>query len=263
MSVFLICLMSNIKTAEEIEVLREAGRRLARVMEELRKAVRPGISTFELDALGEKLIRDGGDTPAFKNYKPQGARIAFPATVCISINNEAVHGIPKKERTLETGDIVSLDAGLIHQGLISDMCITVPVGAIDATAHTLIETTREALMAGIAAARGGAQTGDIGAAIEKVISGSGFAIVKELGGHGVGHNVHEEPHIAHFGKQGTGKMLLPGMVITIEPTISEGTGEVLLGKDRFTYETVDGARTAQFEHTIVITDGEPEILTVV
>lgn len=255
--------MSTIKTPEEIEILRESGRRLAVVMEKLKDAVRPGVSTFEIDELGERLIREGGDIPAFKNYKPAGARIAFPATVCISINNEAVHGIPKKDHTLKAGDIVSLDAGLIHQGLISDMCITVPVGDIDTDAQTLIEMTHEALMAGIMAARGGNRLGDIGAAIQAVISKTSFSIVRDLGGHGVGHKVHEEPHIFHFGKAGTGAKLEPGMVITIEPTISEGEGEVVIGDDGFTYETADGSRTAQFEHTIVITDGEPEILTVV
>ena len=255
--------MSTIKTPEEIVILRESGRRLAVVMEKLKDAVRPGVSTWEIDELGERLIREGGDTPAFKNYKPAGARIAFPATVCVSINNEAVHGIPKKDKVFTEGDIVSLDAGLIHQGLISDMCITVSVGAIDATAEKLIHVTKESLMAGIAAARGGNHLGDIGAAVEGVISKTDFSIVKDLGGHGVGHKVHEPPHIFHFGKAGTGSVLQPGMVITIEPTITEGDGEVVLGDDNFTYETADGSRTAQFEHTILITEGEPEILTVV
>ncbi len=255
--------MAKIKTPDEIEILRESGRRLARIMEELRKAVRSGISTLELDQLGEKLIRDGGDVPAFLGYKPAGASHPYPATVCISVNDEAVHGIPSKERILKQGDIVSLDSGLVHKGLISDMCITVPVGDVDANAQKLIHTTYEALMAGIAAAKKGARLGDIGAATEAVIKGTGFAIVKDLGGHGVGHKVHELPHIFHFGKAGTGEVLQKGMVITIEPTIAEGDSEIVLGDDGYTYLTADGSRTAQFEHTIVITDDEPEILTVV
>lgn len=255
--------MAKIKTPDEIEILRESGRRLARIMEELKKAVRPGISTFELDQLGEKLIRDGGDVPAFLGYKPAGASHPYPATVCISVNDEAVHGIPSKERILKPGDIVSLDSGLIHKGLISDMCTTVPVGDVDANAHKLIHTTYEALMAGIAVAKKGARLGDIGAAIEAVIKGTGLSIVKDLGGHGVGHKVHELPHIFHFGKAGTGEVLQKGMVITIEPTIAEGDSEIVLGDDGYTYLTADGSRTAQFEHTIVITDDEPEILTVV
>jgi methionyl aminopeptidase len=253
--------MAKIKTPEERETLREAGRRLATIMQDLRALARPGVTTEELDRFVEERIRAGGDTPAFKDYKPAGAARAFPATLCVSINDEAVHGIPSGERRLAAGDVVSLDAGLTHDGLIADMCITVPVGDVDAGAHALMRAAEDALMAGITAAKGGARLGDIGAAIEDAIRGTGFSIVKDLGGHGVGHAVHERPHIFHFGERGTGSVLEPGMVITIEPTIAEGRGEIRLAPDEFTYLTSDGSRTAQFEHTIIITDGEPEIIT--
>lgn len=255
--------MATIKTPKELATLREAGRRLATIMRDVRALVRPGVTTAELDAFVEERIREGGDIPAFKNYKPEGAARAFPATLCVSINDEAVHGIPSNERTLATGDIVSLDAGLTHDGLIADMCITVPVGDVDEEAKKLMRVTEETLMAGIAAARGGAHLGDIGAAIEDAVRGTGYSIVKDLGGHGVGHAVHERPHIFHFGKRGTGSVLEPGMVITIEPTITEGSGDIVLALDEFTYLIADGSRAAQFEHTIIITDGEPEIITVV
>ncbi len=253
--------MTLIKTPEEIAVLREAGRRLARILHDAGDMVRPGVSTKELDEFVETEIRKGGDVPAFLNYKPSGAATPFPAALCVSVNDEAVHGIPSADRILKDGDIVSLDSGLIHKNLISDMCITVPVGDVDETARQLIARTKKAMLAGIHAARGGAHLGDIGAAIEESVAGSGFRIVEDLGGHGVGHKVHEQPHIFHYGTKGEGQKLVPGMVITIEPTISEGGSDIDLDADGWTYKTTDGSRCAQFEHTIVITDGAPEILT--
>jgi len=255
--------MAKIKTPEEIEVIREAGKRLARILHAAGAMARPGVTTKELDTFVESEIRKGGDEPAFLNYKPAGATRPYPATLCVSINDEAVHGIPREDRVLKAGDIVSLDAGLIHKGLIADMCITVPVGEIDAAGKKLIEETKKSLMAGIAAARGGAHLGDIGAAVEGSLSGTGLRVVEDLGGHGVGHKVHELPHIFHYGERGTGEKLVPGMVITIEPTVSEGGSDIDLDNDGYTYRTTDGSRCAQWEHTIVITDGEPEIVTVV
>lgn len=255
--------MAKIKTDEEIATIREAGRRLARILSAAGDMVRPGVTTKELDMFVESEIRKGGDEPAFLNYKPAGASGPYPATLCVSVNDEAVHGIPKEDRVLKEGDIVSLDAGLIHNGLIADMCSTVPVGDIDKAGWELINRAKESLMAGIMAACGGAHLGDIGAAIEESLAGSGFRVVEDLGGHGVGHKVHELPHIFHFGTKGTGEKLIPGMVITIEPTVSEGGSTIDLAADGWTYHTSDGSRTAQFEHTIVITDGEPEIVTVV
>jgi methionyl aminopeptidase len=254
--------MSLIKSQEDITLVREAGRRLAKVMREVSAKVAPGVSTQELNDLAEHLIRDGGDTPSFLHYKPFGARKPFPATLCVSINDEAVHGIPTPDRILKEGDIVSLDAGLTHKGRIADMCVTVPVGAIDAKAKRLMQVTREALARGIAVALGGAFVGDIGRTIEPYVEKEGYSVVPDLGGHGVGHSVHEEPLIFHIFRKEKGIELKPGMIITIEPIISEGSGEVVLSDDGWTYKTVDGARCAQFEHTIVITDGDPEILTV-
>ncbi len=254
--------MAKIKTPEEIEILREGGRRLAQIMDTVAAKALPGVHPHDLDALAHKLITEGGDAPAFLNYQPKGAKRPFPATLCVSVNDEAVHGIPEEHTEfLKEGDIVSLDAGLVHKGLITDMCVTVPVGSADAAGIELIESAEKARDAGIAAARGGAHLGDIGAAIGDVLAETGFAVVRDLGGHGVGHQVHELPHIFHFGEKGKGEILEPGMVITVEPTISEGDTEIVLAKDGYTYRTKDGSRTAQFEHTILITKGAPEILT--
>lgn len=254
--------MLLIKTEEDIRLIREAGRRLARVMREVSTAAVPGVSTQELNDRAERLIRDGGDTPAFLHYQPAGASSPFPATLCVSVNDEAVHGIPSKERTLKEGDIVSLDAGLTHQGRIADMCVTVPVGKIDEEAKRLIEVTKKAMELGVAVSRGGACVGDIGRAIEPYVEKEGFEVVADLGGHGVGYAVHEEPHIFHIARKGKGMKLSPGMVITVEPTVSEGSGEVDLAGDEWTYKTIDGSRCAQWEHTILITEGAPEILTI-
>lgn len=254
--------MSRIKTEEDIALIREAGRRLARIVTSVADTVAPGVSTQELNDVCERLIREGGDTPAFLNYRPDPAGRPYPATLCVSVNEEAVHAIPDPKRILRQGDIISLDAGLIHKGRIADMCVTVPVGAVDAGARRLIEVTKKAMELGIASARGGAYTGDIGHAIEPYVDGEGFTVVADLGGHGVGHAVHEEPHIFHIARKAKGTLLEPGMVITVEPTVAEGQGDVTLGNDGFAYVTVDGSRCAQFEHTILITDGAPEILTV-
>ncbi|GMU73986.1 MAG: methionine aminopeptidase [Candidatus Campbellbacteria bacterium] len=254
--------MTSIKTPEDIALIREAGKRLACIVQRVSDTVAPGISTQELNDVCERLIREGGDTPAFLNYRPDGASRPYPATLCVSINDEAVHGIPDPKRILKEGDIVSLDAGLIHQGRIADMCVTVPVGNVDAQAQRLIDVTKKAMDIGIAAARGGAYVGDIGRAIEPYVQKEGFEVVADLGGHGVGLAVHETPHVFHIARKGKGDKLEPGMVITVEPTIAEEYGDVILGDDGFTYVTADGSRCAQWEHTILITDGAPEILTV-
>jgi methionyl aminopeptidase len=255
--------MTNlIKTQEDVTEIREAGRRLARIMREVSTAVVPDITTKALDELAERLIRAGGDTPAFLNSTPAGASFPYPASLCVSVNDEAVHGIPSSHRVLKDGDIVSLDSGLVHNGRIADMCVTVPVGAVDETAQKLIGVTKKALFVGIDAARGGAFVGDIGRAIEPFVEAQGFSVVADLGGHGVGHAVHEEPHIFHIARKSKGMKLQPGMVITVEPTVAQGDGDVELGDDGYTYKTVDGSRCAQWEHTILITDGAPEILTV-
>ncbi len=243
--------------------LVEAGKRLAAVLEALRGAAKPGVSTEALDDLAEKLIRDGGDTPAFLGYTPEGADRPYPATLCVSINDEIVHGIPNESpKLLKPGDIVGLDLGLIHDGVIVDAAITVYVGGEpDAKTKKLLQATENALAAGIAAAVPGNHVGDIGAAIQKEIEGAGLTVVKPLGGHGVGTSVHEEPFIANYGKPGEGEELVSGMVLALEPITSEGKGAVVLRPDGYTYATKDGSRSAHFEHTILVTDGEPLVVT--
>lgn len=244
---------------KDIPLLREAGRRLAEVMRALEREVRPGVTTASLDALAERLIREGGDTPAFKGYRPAGAEYPFPASVCISVNDEVVHGIPGT-RVLKTGDIVGLDMGLTHRGYIVDMAKTSPVGVVDEESAHLIETTKRALMAGIAAARAGGFVGDIGSAVER--AAGDYGIVRELGGHGVGKKVHEKPYIPNYGSAGTGPRLSEGQVIAIEPMLNAGGNAVVLAGDGYTYTTKDGSRSAHFEHTILITATGAEILTV-
>lgn len=254
--------MITIKTKEEIEILREGGRRLAEIMEAISRRVMPGISSVDLNNLAKKLTIDGGDKPAFLNYKPYGARRPYPASLCVSVNEEIVHGIPNEgEKILKEGDIVSLDMGLIHKGLITDMAVTVPVGKIDDSARKLIEVCRESLAKGIEAAVGDGNIGDIGFAIERYIRPFGYGIVRELAGHGVGYKVHEEPFVPNFGKKGKGEKLKSGMVLAIEPMINEGTEKIILDEDGYTYYTADGKRSAHFEHTILITKGKAEILT--
>jgi len=246
---------------EEIEILREGGKRLASVLNEVEKKVASGVTTEELNKLAERLIRDKGDEPAFLGYQPEGAPIVYPATLCVSVNDEIVHGVPGK-RILKEGDIVGIDLGLKYRGLFVDSARTIPVGGVDSSSKELITVTEKALYSSIDAARGGGHIGDIGAAVEKTVKGTGFSIVEELGGHGVGHNVHEDPFIPNYGKAGTGQKLVPGMVLALEPMLNEGSEDVTLSmEDNFTFSTMDGKRSAHFEHTILITDGAPEILT--
>lgn len=254
--------MARIKTPEEIEILREGGRRLATVLDEVAQTIKPGVTTAELDELAERLIREGGDEPAFKGYNPGGpSGEPFPATLCVSTNHEIVHGLPKREKVLEEGDIVGIDCGLIHKGLYTDMARTIPVGKISETDERLMEVTRKSLYKGISAVKNGARVGDIGYAIEEFVKPYGYGIVRDMGGHGLGHAVHEPPFIPHFGKKGTGDLLETGMVIAIEPMINLGVDDIKLGNDRFTYETRDGKKSAHFEVTLAVTDKGADILT--
>ncbi len=256
--------MITIKSKQEIAILREGGRRLAVILRAVADAVAPGVSAGSLNELAEKLVAEGGDIPAFLNYAPKGARRPFPATLCVSINDEVVHGIPnEKEKIVKEGDIVSLDLGLNHGGLFTDSALTVGVGKIDGKAEKLLEVTKKALMAGIKAVKDGATTGDVGHAVESCAksSGTNFSIVRILAGHGVGYAVHEEPFVPNFGRRGEGTPLKAGMVIAIEPMFNEGGGEVILDKDGYTYRTRDGSRSAHFEHTVVVTAQGAEILT--
>jgi methionyl aminopeptidase len=249
-----------IKTQKEIEIIREGGKILADVLAKVAKKVKPGVSTYELDKYAYDLIREGGDIPAFLNYKPAGAPKAFPASICISVNNEIVHGIPKKDRILKDGDTVSLDLGLKHKGLFTDHAVTVAVGKISKRDQQLLDATKKALELGIWAAVGGATVGDIGHAIESFVNRK-YGIVRELSGHGVGIKIHEDPYIPNYGKAGKGQKLIPGMIVAIEPMLNMGSDHIVTADDDWTIKTADGSRSAHFEHTILITEGEPEILT--
>ncbi len=254
--------MITIKKKEEIEILKEGGKRHAFILKEIAKAALPGVSTAALNDLAEKLITEKGDTPAFLHYKPYGAKRPYPASLCVSVNDEIVHGIPNEgPKILKDGDIVSLDLGLKHGGLITDMAITVAVGKISKDAEKLLKVTEEALYAGIKAAKLGSTVGDVGFAIESVINPHGFGIVRELAGHGVGYKVHEDPYVPNFGKKGEGEKLMSGMVIAIEPMVNLGGDEITLDDDGYTYRTKDGSLSAHFEHTILITEGDAEIIT--
>ena len=253
--------MIIIKTKEEIEILKEGGKRLAAVLYKVKEIVKPGISTRDLDDYAFKLIKEMGDEPAFLNYRPKGTDSAYPASLCISVNNEVVHGIPNSKKILQEGDIVSLDLGLKHKNLFTDMAITVGVGEISASSQKLMKITEQALQVGINAAQGGNRVGDISYAIESFVRPHKYGIVEVLSGHGVGKAIHEDPYIPNFGKAGVGAKLVPGMVIAIEPMLNNGTKNVVLDKDGYTFHTADAKRSAHFEHTILITEGEPEILT--
>jgi methionyl aminopeptidase len=254
--------MITIKSSEEIEVMREGGKRLAFILQEVSKAVKPGVSTAELNDLATALAEERGDIPSSLNYKPKGAKRAYPASICVSINDEIVHGIPNENpRTLKEGDIVSLDMCLTHSGLVTDSAITVGVGKIDSVAQKLINVTKEALYSGIKAAKVNKHTGDIGYTVERVAKANGFTIVEDLCGHGVGYSVHEDPYVPNYGERGRGDKLRSGMTIAIEPMLNEGRRDIVIDKDGYTFRTKDGSRSAHFEHTVVITNGEPEILT--
>ena len=254
--------MIKLKTNEEIIILREGGKRLAEIMQELSAFVAPGISTEQINELALKLIVQGGDKPALLNFRPYGGRRPYPASICVSVNDVVVHGIPNENPiTLKEGDIVSLDTTISHKDLITDMAVTLPVGQIDEDARKLLEVTKNALYIGIKYARPGKRVGDIGFAIENFIEPFGYGIVRELAGHGVGYKVHEPPYVPNFGKKDSGEKLKPGLVIAIEPMINEGTERVVLDKDGYTYRTADGKRSAHFEHTVVVTEDGPEILT--
>lgn len=253
-----------IKTEEEIKILREGGRHLATVLNKVKNKIQPGVSTYELDLYAEKLIRGYGDEPAFLNYKPDGAERPFPASLCVSVNEEVVHGIPNKDKILKEGDIVSIDLGVKHKGLFTDMAMTIPVGNIDNASLKLLEVTKKALVVGIKVAKEGNRVGDIGYAIENFVRAQEFkyGIVKILSGHGVGCAIHEDPYVPNFGKKGTGEKLKKGMVLALEPMLNLGTEDVVLDEDDWTFKTADNKKSAHFEHTILITDGDPEILTV-
>ncbi len=252
--------MAKLKTAEEIEALRESGKRLGSILQAVKAEIKAGVTTGYLDEVAERLIREGGDTPPFLNYTPHGARQPFPASLCVSINDEIVHGIPS-DRVIKDGDLVSIDLGVEHKGMITDAALTVAVGDVPEQLKTLIAETERALYAGIKAARAGGHIGDIGAAIERIGLSKGYGLVRELGGHGVGHKVHEDPYVPNYGKKGNGPILKAGMVIAIEPMFMLGSEDIRMMPDGYTIVTEDGSMSAHFEHTIVITEKGSEIVT--
>ncbi|MDO8589816.1 MAG: type I methionyl aminopeptidase [bacterium] len=253
---------SRLKTPEEIKILKEGGQRLAEILALLASKVKPGISTLLLEEEAMRLIKEGGDKPAFLGYRPQGAKRPFPASLCVSINEEIVHGIPNEiEKIIKEGDIVSLDFGIVHRGLITDAAVTVPAGTIDEESRKLIEVTREALASGIKAALPGSTIGDIGAAISRVVRASGFTLADDLVGHGVGYAVHEDPFVPNVGIEGKGERLVPGLVIALEPMVNVGKSGIKVLPDGYTIVTRDGSRSAHFEHSIAITEKGNIILT--
>lgn len=247
--------MIVLKTSRELGLMREACRISAGALQLVGKCVEPGISTGELDKIAEDYIRSQGATPNFKGYS------GYPATACISINNEVIHGIPSKKRILKVGDIVSVDLGAALEGYNGDNAATFAVGDISDEAKRLIDATRESLYEGIAAARAGGRIGDIGSAIQRYVEARGFSVVREFVGHGIGTKLHEAPEVPNFGTPGKGIRLMPGMTLAIEPMINMGLPGVKTLSDGWTVETKDGSLSAHFEHTIAITSDGAQILT--
>jgi len=247
--------MIIIKTEQEIETMRQGGRILAKVLKKVCSLVRPGIATIELDRTAEKLIAQYGGQPAFKGYR------GFPATICVSINDEVVHGIPKVDRFIEGGDIVSLDIGLIYQNYYTDMACSLAVGQISEVAKQLLAVTETALHKGIEKAQAGNNLGEIGYAIQQYAEKFGFSIVRDLVGHGVGIELHEDPKIPNYGNPKQGPILEEGMTLAIEPMVNVGTPDITFDDDGWTARTADKKLSAHFEHTIAITAQGPKILT--
>lgn len=253
--------MGTVKDPWELALMRQSGRRLAEVVAMLREAVRPGISTLELDELAEAKVRKLGGIPSFKGYRVLGIRDPFPATICASPNAQVVHGIPT-ERPLEEGDIISIDVGLVYGGYHSDSAFTLPVGEVSQKVLDLLDVTEQSLYEGIAQAVPGNRIGDIGHAIESYIAPHKYGIVQEYVGHGIGRRLHEQPSVPNYGKPGRGNLLKAGMCIAIEPMVTMGSARTKALADGWTVVTVDGSLAAHFEHTVAITPKGPEVLTV-
>jgi methionyl aminopeptidase len=246
--------MIVIKTAAEIARMRRACVAAAEILREVAALVQPGRTTAELDeAAGELIARYGGKSP-FRGYR------GYPGNICVSVNEEVVHGIPSN-RKVQYGDIVSLDVGIILDGFVGDNATTVAVGVVEPRTQQLLRVAEQALYAGIAVARPGNRVGDISHAVQSTVEAAGFSVVREFVGHGVGRTMHEEPQIPNYGRPGEGPKLKPGMTLAIEPMINAGTGEVMMLEDGWTVVTADGAPSAHFEHTVLVTEDEPEILT--
>jgi methionyl aminopeptidase len=246
----------QLKSAREIDLMAQGGKILGATVEHLRAAVKPGMSTGDLDAIAEEFIRShDGAVPAFKGL------YGFPGSICSSVNQEIVHGIPSKKRMLKEGDIVSLDVGVGYKGYFTDSATTVGVGKISAEAQRLLDVTQESLEAGIAAAVMGNHIGDIGHAVQKVVEAAGFSVVRDLVGHGIGVEFHEEPQVPNYGKPKRREKLVPGLTLAIEPMVNAGGPATRTLKDRWTIVTVDGSLSAHFEHTVAVTESGPRVLT--
>ena len=247
--------MIIIKSDSEIELMRESGKVTGYILKELENVIKPGLSTADINHFVEKTIRGAGMIPTFLGYG------GFPASACVSVNEEVVHGIPDKKRILREGDIVSVDVGSTHKGYVSDAARTYPVGEVRETAKHLIEATRDSFFAGLEFCKVGCRLSDISHAIQASAEGEGFSVIRDYVGHGVGQQMHEDPQIPNFGKAGRGPRLAKGMVFAIEPMICEGTYDVRTLSNDWTVVTLDGKLSAHYENTVVITDGEPELLT--
>jgi methionyl aminopeptidase len=248
--------MIQLKSPREIEVMARGGQILAATVELMKREARAGLSTLDLDRIAEEFIRShAGATPAFKGL------YGFPGTLCTSINNEIVHGIPSKRRVLEDGDIISIDVGVKFEGYYTDSAVTVPIGEVPEDSRRLLDVTQDALWAGIGAALPGNHLGDIGAAIQAVVEAAGFNVVKDLVGHGIGVGFHEEPQVPNYGKPKRGTKLVPGLTIAIEPMVNIGDARTRTLPDKWTVVTIDGSRSAHFEHTVAITDDGARVLT--
>lgn len=255
--------MIYIKTPQEIALIREGGKILAQILIDLGAAVKPGMKTIEIDRLAERLVLKYGVVAAFKNYRPSfnhGDQAGYPASVCVSVNEEVVHGIPG-ERVLQEGDIASLDMGVLHKGYFTDAAITVGVGKISPMAQKLIDVTKKSLELGIEQAKAGNHLGDIGAAIQKHVEVNGFSVVRDLVGHGVGKFIHESPEIPNFGRAGAGLELQEGMVLAFEPMVNMGNYKVKTLADGWTFIAQDRKYSAHFEHTVAITKNGVEVMT--
>lgn len=245
----------TIKSSREIELMREAGRILAKTHDELAKNLKPGMSTWDIDRMGEEIIRSYGCIPSFKNYN------GYPASICVSVNDEVVHGIPHKKHFLQEGDIVSLDAGVIYKGYHSDAARTHGIGEISEEAKKLIEVTRQCFFEGIKFAKPGNHLNDISAAVQKYAEGFGYGVVRDLVGHGIGSHLHEDPEVPNFARKRKGILLRPGMTLAIEPMINAGGYEVDWLDDDWTVVTRDGSLSAHYENTVLITEDGPELLS--
>lgn len=246
--------MIVVKSAGELEAMRRAGRVTARVLEAVGDAVRPGITTKELDGLAEELIRTACAKPAFLGYR------GFPATLCTSPNETVVHGIPDRRR-LQKGDILSVDVGVILDGLYGDAAATFPVGGVDDESQRLMDVTRAALEAGVVMCAPGCRLSDVSHAVQQVVEDAGFSVVRDFVGHGIGREMHEDPQIPNFGPPGKGPELVPGMTLALEPMVNVGGWEVDVQPDGWTVLTADRSRSAHFEHTVAVTEDGPEVLT--